>query len=145
VSGCVSHSPLSWFSVRHALRPKKQLHNRDNLVCEARYEAEETAEHQAQPYRCASKDENNAWFALKVDKLPDERRHGIAPKYYASPSYGRQLANKNVKHEFLPQENTRLLHYKDIRLQLYRGLIAVYSETHLKHTNMLHETNTVRY
>ena len=81
----MSHSPLSWFSVRQALRPKKQLHNRDNLLCEVRSEAEETAEYRTQPYRCASKDEINVWFALKVDKLPDEIRHGIAPKYYARP------------------------------------------------------------
>jgi len=109
----VSHSPLSWFSVRHALRPKKQLHNRDNLLCEVRSEAEETAEHRAQPYRCVSKDEINAWFALKVDRLPDVRRHGIALEYYASPSYEGQMAKKNVKHEFLPQKNTRFIHYKD--------------------------------
>jgi len=76
----VSHSLLAWFSVRHAPRPKKQLHNGDNLLCEVRSEAEETDELRAQPYRCASKDEINAWFALKVDKLSDERRHGIAPR-----------------------------------------------------------------
>jgi hypothetical protein len=110
VSGCVSHSPLSRFSVRHSPRPKKQLQNGDNLLCEVRSEAEETTELRAQPYRCASK---GARLAPKVDKLSDETRHGIAPKYYANMSYERQLANKNVKHEFLPRENTRLLHWKD--------------------------------
>jgi len=80
VSECVCHSPLAWFSVRHVPRPKKQLLNGDNLLCEVRSEAEETAELRAQPHRCASKNEINAWFALKVDKLSDERRHGIAPR-----------------------------------------------------------------
>ena len=40
----MSHSPLAWFSVRHAPRPKKQLHNGYNLLCKVRSEAEETAE-----------------------------------------------------------------------------------------------------
>ena len=40
-------------------------------------EVEETFDHRAQPDGCIAMDEINAWFALKIKRMTDEKIRGV--------------------------------------------------------------------